>query len=121
MKHVEYLTRYTSGSVGTNIEDYTNAGGFVGLQRALGLTPQEVVETVIDAQLKGRGGAGFSTGKKWSTVRRDSEVYLVCNADEGEPGTFKDRFLMEHAPYLILEGMAIAAFAVGARKGYIYI
>ncbi len=121
MRHVQYLTGYTSEGVGTDVEEYMNAGGYVGLQRALALRPQEVVERVTDAKLRGRGGAGFETGKKWSTVRTDSEVYLVCNADEGEPGTFKDRFLMERAPYLILEGMTIAAFAVGAHKGYIYI
>jgi NADH-quinone oxidoreductase subunit F len=121
MKQLNYLTGFAKTPDPLDIDQYTRDGGFVGLQRAIGLDRHEVIRTVKSSGLQGRGGAGFSTGLKWSTVHTDEETYLVCNADEGEPGTFKDRFLMDTAPYLILEGMAIAGYAVGAKKGYIYI
>ncbi len=121
MKPLSCITRYTAESIGPDIDRYTDADGYVGLQKALEISPLEVVRLIKDAGLRGRGGAGFDTGLKWSTVRRNGTTYLVCNADEGEPGTFKDRYVMTHAPYLLLEGMTIAAYAVGARQGYIYV
>ena len=104
-----------------DVTAFTAIGGFSGLKNALGMSPEEVIERVKDAHLRGRGGAGFDTGFKWSTVPRDQPSYVVCNADEGEPGTFKDRYLLSGAPYLVLEGMLIAAYAVGAEQGYIYV
>ncbi len=94
-----------------------------GLRKALDKYPEEVIELVKRSKLSGRGGAFFPTGLKWSICRSQSsdEKYLICNADEGEPGTFKDRVLMNRFPGLLLEGMAIAAYAIGARKGFIYL
>ncbi|HOC26458.1 MAG TPA: NADH-quinone oxidoreductase subunit F, partial [bacterium] len=85
--------------------------------------PADVIDEVKKSGLRGRGGAGFPTGMKWSFVPRDSEKpkYLVCNADESEPGTFKDRYLVEHEPHMLLEGIAIASFAINAHSAYIYI
>jgi NADH:ubiquinone oxidoreductase subunit F (NADH-binding) len=87
------------------------------------MKPENVIAEVRSANLRGRGGAGFPAGAKWGFLPRSSEkpVYLICNADEGEPGTFKDRQIMEHDPHLLLEGMAITAFAIGSRRGFIYI
>ena len=108
-----------------SIEDYRRQGGYEALHRAIEIGPEQVVREVIDSRILGRGGAAFSTGKKWESLflaRKPGSVhYLVCNADESEPGTFKDRVLMEGDPFAILEGMTIAAFAAGAEKGYIYI
>jgi NADH:ubiquinone oxidoreductase subunit F (NADH-binding) len=104
-----------------SIESYKKHGGFKGLDAALKMDPAEVIETVIASGLRGRGGAGFPTGKKWARISKKEKPILVCNADEGEPGTFKDRYIMHFAPFAMLEGMAIAAYAVGAEKGYIYI
>ncbi len=104
-----------------SIASYKKRGGYKGLEAALKMSPGEVVETVIASGLRGRGGAGFPTGKKWASVSKQGNPILVCNADEGEPGTFKDRYVMRYAPFAMLEGMAIAAYAVGAEKGYIYI
>jgi NADH:ubiquinone oxidoreductase subunit F (NADH-binding) len=86
-------------------------------------TPEEVIKIVKDSGLQGRGGAGFPTGLKWSFAAQEKESpkYVICNADEGEPGTFKDRLIMEGDPHKILEGMAICAYAIGANIGYIYI
>src|SRR5436853_3713160 len=87
------------------------------------MSPAEVTEEVKKSGLRGRGGAGFPTGMKWSFLARPEGVprYLVCNADESEPGTFKDRYLMEHLPHLLIEGMIISSFALGAKTSYIYI
>ena len=108
-----------------SLDDYKRFGGYEALRRAFEVGPERVIQEVIDAKLLGRGGAAFPTGKKWEAVaqQRASNClkYVICNADESEPGTFKDRILMEGDPFAILEGMTIAAFAVGARKGYIYI
>jgi NADH-quinone oxidoreductase subunit F len=108
-----------------SLDDYRRSGGYEALRKALEWGPERVIREVIDSKLLGRGGAAFPAGKKWEAVhaQRDSRAarYVVCNADESEPGTFKDRVLMEGDPLAILEGMTIAAFAVGARKGYIYI
>jgi NADH-quinone oxidoreductase subunit F len=98
-------------------------GAYNGLKQALALSPADVIERVKASGLRGRGGAGFPTGMKWSFVPKDSAKpkYVVCNADESEPGTFKDHVLMERNPHLVLEGVAIACYAIGAKAGYIYI
>ena len=106
------------------LEVYTARGGYEAATKALKkMTPREVLDEVKKANLRGRGGAGFPAGLKWSFVpeKSDKPKYLCVNADEGEPGTFKDRFLMGHNPHLLLEGMIIAAYAVGIRTAYIYI
>ena len=104
-------------------DDYRSRGGFAGLERALSLGSEGIVEAVKLSGLRGRGGAGFPTGIKWNTVRlaEGDLKYIVCNADEGDSGTFADRMLMEGDPFCLIEGMAIAALAVGATRGYIYI
>src|SRR6056297_2301575 len=107
-----------------NIEEYIAVNGYEALAKAVTeYKPEEIVDIVKDSSLRGRGGAGFPTGLKWSfTAPLDEKPkYLVCNADEGEPGTFKDRLIMEGDPHKLIEGMAIAGYAIGAEKGYIYI
>jgi formate dehydrogenase iron-sulfur subunit len=106
-----------------SISDYRAHGGFRGLERALTCTAQEIVDTVKMSGLRGRGGAGFPTGIKWDTVlhAEADQKYVVCNADEGDSGTFADRMLMEGDPLALIEGMIIAGLAVGATKGFIYI
>jgi formate dehydrogenase iron-sulfur subunit len=106
-----------------SVADFRAHGGFRGLERALAGTAQEIVDTVKLSGLRGRGGAGFPTGIKWDTVlHADAEQkYIVCNADEGDSGTFADRMLMEGDPFALIEGMIIAGLAVGATKGFIYI
>ncbi len=108
-----------------NIEDYLKAGGYEGLRKALSMPPAEVIDELLEAGLRGRGGAGFSTGMKQRFTSegclRCPQRYVVVNADEGEPGTFKDRVIMEQDPHLYLEGTIIAAWAIQATKGYIYI
>jgi NADH:ubiquinone oxidoreductase subunit F (NADH-binding) len=109
------------------IEDYIAADGYKALKQALQMPPEKIIYELIQSGLRGRGGAGFSTGLKKKFTREASCVllecmrYIVCNADEGEPGTFKDRIIMEGDPHLLIEGMIIAAYAVGAKKGYIYV
>ncbi|MFH0844678.1 MAG: FAD-dependent oxidoreductase [Pseudomonadota bacterium] len=107
----------------THIEHYIAAGGYQAVVRALTrLKPEEVIESVSNAKLRGRGGAGFYTGSKW-TFAREAEgrpKYIVCNADEGDPGAFMDRALLEGDPHSVLEGMLIGAYAIGAEQGYIY-
>jgi NADH-quinone oxidoreductase subunit F len=109
----------------SSLDDYRRLGGYDALRRAMELGPEKIVREVIDSKLLGRGGAAFPTGKKWEALllQRNSgrPHYVVCNADESEPGTFKDRVLMEGDPFAILEGMTICALAVGAAKGFIYI
>ena len=107
------------------IEDYIAAGGYEPLINALAtMTPLEVIDEVKKSGLRGRGGAGYPTGLKWSTVQKaasEDGKYVICNADEGDPGAFMDRSVLESDPHRVLEGMAIAAYAVGANKGYIYV
>jgi NADH-quinone oxidoreductase subunit F len=109
----------------SSLDDYRRLGGYEALHRALDLGPDAIVREVIESRLLGRGGAAFPTGKKWEAVAAQRHLgrphYVVCNADESEPGTFKDRIVMEGDPFAILEGMTIAALAVGAQRGYIYI
>ena len=106
-----------------SIEDYERHGGLAGLRRALAIGPTATIEQVRDSGLRGRGGAGFPTGIKWQTVAAAAgpTKYIVCNADEGDSGTFADRMLMEGDPFALVEGMAIAGLAVGAEQGFIYI
>ncbi|MEZ5687601.1 MAG: NADH-ubiquinone oxidoreductase-F iron-sulfur binding region domain-containing protein [Caenibius sp.] len=106
-----------------DLADYANTGGWAGLDRARRIGPEQVLAEVIQSGLRGRGGAGFPAGIKWQTVARAEAdcKYVVCNADEGDSGTFADRMLMEGDPFQLVEGMAIAAHAVGAGQGYIYI
>ncbi len=107
-----------------NIEDYIARDGYMALATALTeMKPEEVIDRVKRSGLLGRGGAGFPTGLKWefTAQAKDEEKYIVCNADEGEPGTFKDRLILEGDPHSILEAMAIAGYAVGAHEGYVYV
>ena len=105
-----------------SLDDYRAAGGFLALRRAFEMGPDRVVDEVIEAKLVGRGGAAFPTGLKWKGMRSAPlPRYLVCNADESEPGTFKDRVLMEGDPYSLIESMIIAGFATGCERGYLYI
>lgn len=106
-----------------SLEDYNAHGGYAGLQKALALGPAGIIEEVTKSGLRGRGGAGFPTGIKWKTTAdaKDERKYLVCNADEGDSGTFADRMVMEGDPFMLIEGMTIAGVAVGATKGYVYI
>ena len=105
-----------------SLEDYRHYKGLKGLEAAVAMSPAEIVKQVTDSGLRGRGGAGFPTGIKWKTVAdaRADQKYIVCNADEGDSGTFADRMIMEGDPFVLIEGMTIAAIAVGATKGYIY-
>ncbi|MFV0369299.1 MAG: formate dehydrogenase beta subunit [Hyphomicrobiaceae bacterium] len=106
-----------------SMDDYRAHGGYKGLEAALDMEPAEIVDVVTKSGLRGRGGAGFPTGIKWKTVHdcAPGQKYIVCNADEGDSGTFADRMIMEGDPFVLIEGMTIAAVAVGATKGYIYL
>jgi NADH-quinone oxidoreductase subunit F len=104
------------------IDGYTERGGYEMLRKALAMGPGAVLQEMLDSEVRGRGGAGFSMGKKMSFIPRGTmDKYLVCNADESEPGTFKDRELMQKNPHLLLEGMLIAGYAIGANKSFIFI
>ena len=126
-----FFTRQTrivlenSGSIDPErIEDYIAVGGYESLLKALtSMTRQEVIEQITRSGLRGRGGAGYPTGLKWSTVAkaRPGDKYVICNADEGDPGAFMDRSVLESDPHRVLEGMTIAAYAVGAARGFIYV
>jgi NADH-quinone oxidoreductase subunit F len=103
---------------------YRSKGGYASVEKALKtMSPEEIVEEVKKSGLRGRGGAGFPTGMKWSFLAKPEGVarYMVCNADESEPGTFKDRYLMTNIPHLLIEGMIVASFALGAKTSYIYV
>jgi len=106
----------------TNIDHYIARGGYSGLDRALGTKPEDVIEVVSASGLRGRGGAGFPTGRKWSFARASqSDVkYVICNADEGDPGAFMDRSVLEGDPHAVMEGLLISGYAIGASKGYVY-
>ena len=108
----------------TEIDDYIARGGYSALSKVLaGLEPDQIIDLVEHAGLRGRGGAGFPTGTKWRFARKapGDEKYIICNADEGDPGAFMDRSVLEGNPHLVLEGMLIAAYAIGSRDGYIYV
>ena len=103
---------------------YRREGGYRSVEKALKtMSPDQVTQEVKTSGLRGRGGAGFPTGMKWGFLAKPEGVprYLVCNADESEPGTFKDRYLMEFLPHLLIEGMIVSAYALGANRTYIYI
>ena len=107
-----------------NIDEYIAFDGYLALEKVLSdMTPEEVIETIKNSGLRGRGGAGFLTGKKWELTRasKGKQKYVVCNADEGDPGAFMDRSILEGDPHSVLEAMAIAAYTIGADKGYIYV
>ena len=106
-----------------SLEDYLGSGGYKGLEWALSMKPQEIIDQVKESGLRGRGGAAFPSGVKWQTVldAPAEQKYVVCNADEGDSGTFADRLLMEADPYQLIEGMTIAGLAVGASQGFIYL
>lgn len=109
------------GSAG--LQAYRKSGGYENLKKALAMKPEEIIGEVKKAGLRGRGGAGFPTGMKWDFASKDPKFpkYLVCNADEGEPGTFKDRPILEKNPHLLIEGMVISAYALKSEQGYIYL
>jgi formate dehydrogenase iron-sulfur subunit len=130
VEEIPYLRkqeRLTFARVGVvdplSLDDYLAHGGYRGLEQALRLEPAAVVQVVTDSGLRGRGGAAFPTGIKWNTVLNtaSAQKYIVCNADEGDSGTFADRMIMEGDPFVLIEGMTIAGIAVGASKGYIYV
>ncbi|MBU2926239.1 NADH-ubiquinone oxidoreductase-F iron-sulfur binding region domain-containing protein [Colwellia sp. 4_MG-2023] len=129
-ENIPYLkkqTRITFARTGIidpiSLADYLALDGFKGLQKSLELSTQEIVTTIVDSGLRGRGGAAFPTGIKWQTVRDATaeQKYIVCNADEGDSGTFADKLVMECDPFMLIEGMIIAGLAVGADQGYIYL
>jgi len=124
LKNQERLTYARVGITDpVSIEDYEGLDGFKGLKNALKLSPEKIVQEVADSGLRGRGGAAFPTGIKWKTVldAPSEKKYIVCNADEGDSGTFSDRMIMENDPFVLIEGMIIAGLAVGADQGYIYL
>ena len=106
-----------------SLDDYRAHGGYAALRRAFELGPDGVIREVLDSKLMGRGGAAFPTGRKWEAVARQPRRphYLICNADESEPGTFKDRVILEGDPFSVIEAMTIAAYATGCEHGYIYL
>ena len=120
---VKVLTRRFTLENSASIDTYLATEGYKALEKALGMTPEAIIEEVKASNLRGRGGAGFPTGMKWSFVPRTSPKpkYIVVNADESEPGTCKDRLLIENDPHQLIEGVLIAALAVGAKAGYVYI
>jgi len=129
-ERIDYLKnqeRLTNARVGitdpVSLDDYLAHEGYRGLRRALEMKPADIVQTVTDSGLRGRGGAGFPTGIKWHTVHdcAAEQKYIACNADEGDSGTFSDRMIMEGDPFVLIEGMTIAGLAVGASRGYIYL
>lgn len=124
LKNQERLTFARVGITDpVSLDDYLAHDGYRGLRNALAMTPDAIVQQVTDSGLRGRGGAAFPTGIKWKTVAGcvADQKYIVCNADEGDSGTYSDRMIMEDDPYVLIEGMTIAAIAVGATQGYIYL
>ena len=119
------LLRRIGAGDASRLQEYRHMDGYQALAQAIDMGPEAIVREVIESKLLGRGGAAFPTGKKWEALLRQRDAgrthYVICNADESEPGTFKDRVVMEGDPFAVLEGMAIAAIAVGAEKGFIYI
>ena len=107
----------------TSIKSYIADGGYKQLKKAIKMKPQEVIDEVKASGLRGRGGAGFPTGVKWGFIppNNTKPVYLICNCDESEPGTFKDRYIVHQDPHQLIEGMLISCYAVGAKVAYIYI
>lgn len=122
MAEVKLLTEFYHLPEFQTLEGFKAKGGYATLPKALKMEPAAIIEEVKASGLRGRGGAGFPTGMKWSFLPKNSDPrYLLCNADEGEPGTYKDRMIMLRAPHQLIEGMIIAGFAVNSNKGYIYV
>lgn len=118
---VKILTQFEGITNSRALATYKAHGGYSAVEQAFKMSPDEIKNVVKASGLRGRGGAGFPTGLKWSFVPKvDGPKYLLCNNDEGEPGTFKDRYILELSPHMLIEGMIIAAYAVGANKGYVY-
>lgn len=117
------VSKYFYNKEAAALSYYEKDGGYKAAKKALAMKPDDIIGEVKKAALRGRGGAGFPCGMKWSFIPKDSKVpkYLVCNADESEPGTFKDRAIMTYSPHMLIEGMIIGAHAIGAHTGYIYI
>lgn len=123
-KQMRLVTEYRGLINPERIEDYIAVGGYTGLLKAITeMTPQEVVQEITRSGLRGRGGAGYPTGLKWSTVAKAAgdQKYVICNADEGDPGAFMNRSVLEDYPFRVLEGMTIAGYALGASQGYVYV
>ena len=122
MSEIKLLSEHYSKDEFIGLSGYKKHGGYQTLAKALKMTPQQVLDEVKASGLRGRGGAGFPTGMKWGFLPKNNEPrYLLCNADEGEPGTFKDRLMMERAPHQLIEGMIISSFAINSNKSYIYV
>lgn len=116
------LTKHADHPESHTLKHYLSVGGYEALKKGLKMSPEAITEEVKISGLRGRGGAGFPTGMKWSFVpKNDKPKYIICNGDEGEPGTFKDRKLIENLPHMIIEGMILAGRAIGSHQGYIYI
>ncbi len=122
-KETPVLSKYFGDAGARTFEGWVKRGGYEGLKKALGMSREQIIEEVKASGLRGRGGAGFPTGMKWSFMAKEvvKPHYLVCNADESEPGTFKDREIIRWTPHQLLEGCAIAAHAIGAERIYVYI
>jgi NADH-quinone oxidoreductase subunit F len=119
---VKLLTEHYDKDEFVGIKGFQKLGGYETLPKALKMKPEEIIQLVKESGLRGRGGAGFPTGLKWSFLPKNNEPrYLLCNADEGEPGTYKDRLMMERAPHQLIEGMVISGHAIQSKKSYIYI
>jgi NADH-quinone oxidoreductase subunit F len=122
MAEAKVLSEHYDKKEYRSLEGYKSLGGYKVLEKALKMERADIINMVKASGLRGRGGAGFPTGMKWSFLPNNGEPrYLLCNADESEPGTFKDRKMMERAPHQLIEGMIISAYATGAKKAYIYI
>ena len=123
-KEIRIILRNSLGKIDPlNIEDYIAEDGYAALAKALSeMTGEEVIDEILKSGLRGRGGAGFPTGRKWQFARNSpgDEKYLICNADEGDPGAFMNRRVLESDPHSVVEGMIIAAYAIGAGQGYVY-
>ena len=121
-RRIVFQNAWTQGYT-PDIDCYLKNGGYAELKKALGMKPEEIIEEVKKANLRGRGGAGFPCGVKWGFIRRDDGKphYITCNGDESEPGTFKDRYILHNDPHQLIEGMAIAAYALNVNLAYIYI
>jgi len=122
-KETVVLSKYFGDAGARTHQGWVERGGYVALKKALGMTPDQIIEELKGSGLRGRGGAGFPTGLKWSFMPKNDGKphFLVCNADESEPGTFKDREIMRWTPHALIEGCAVGAYAIGAERAYIYI
>lgn len=122
-KQIPIATEYRGIINPLDVEEYLKRGGFAAVKKVMEMSPDEVIEEVKKSGIRGRGGAGFPTGVKWGLVKNQKEKikYIICNGDEGDPGAFMDRMLLESYPYRVIEGMIIAAYAVGIHQGYFYI